>query len=139
VSARAASLAAALAIVASLPTPVRADPARGARVFQRWCACRSVVAGEDKLPDPGRGGVPGERACDLAGVRHSPERGDEEDQTPEAMPQDWTRVRDQGEYAHAARFVLQLSGPEEAPQQNAARHLPAPTLNRVSIPCGSLA
>ncbi len=29
---------------------------------------------------------------------------------PEAMPSDWTRVRDQWEYAHAIRFILQLAG-----------------------------
>jgi hypothetical protein len=29
---------------------------------------------------------------------------------PESPPADWTRVRDQWEYSHAARFVLQLVG-----------------------------
>jgi Domain of unknown function (DUF1772) len=30
--------------------------------------------------------------------------------SPESMPSDWTRVRDQWEYAHTGRFVLQLVG-----------------------------
>ncbi len=30
--------------------------------------------------------------------------------SPESVPPDWRRVRDQWEYAHAARFVMQLAG-----------------------------
>ncbi len=30
--------------------------------------------------------------------------------TPEALPADWTRLRDQWEYTHAARAVLQIIG-----------------------------
>ncbi len=30
--------------------------------------------------------------------------------TPQSVPADWTRVRNQREYSHIARFVLQLIG-----------------------------
>ena len=40
---------------------LRADPARGARVFQRCIACHSVVAGEDGLPGPNLRTVLGRR------------------------------------------------------------------------------
>jgi hypothetical protein len=55
--------------------------------------------------------------------------------SPDAMPPDWTGVRNQWEYAHAARFVLQLCGlgalvasvlaetPAEAGRWRAARDL----------------
>ncbi|MGH7365413.1 MAG: c-type cytochrome [Candidatus Rokuibacteriota bacterium] len=53
-------------------SPVRADPARGDRVFQRCVACHSVVAGEDKLPGPNLRGVIGRRAGTRPGFRFSP-------------------------------------------------------------------
>lgn len=53
-------------------SPLRADPARGERVFQRCFACHSVVAGEDKLPGPNLRGVIGRRAGTLPGFRFSP-------------------------------------------------------------------
>jgi cytochrome c len=59
------------AILAGL-SPLRADPARGERVFQRCFACHSVVAGEDKLPGPNLRGVIGRRAGTLPGFRFSP-------------------------------------------------------------------
>jgi cytochrome c len=52
--------------------PLRADPARGERVFQRCIACHSVVAGEDKLPGPNLRTVIGRRAGTLPGFRFSP-------------------------------------------------------------------
>jgi cytochrome c len=52
-------------------SPLRADPARGERVFQRCFACHSVVAGEDKLPGPNLRGVIGRRAGTLPGFRFS--------------------------------------------------------------------
>lgn len=52
-------------------SPVRADSARGERVFQRCFACHSVVAGEDKLPGPSLRGVIGRRAGTLPGFRFS--------------------------------------------------------------------
>src|SRR5512147_1321468 len=54
------------------PSPLRADPARGERVFQRCFACHSVEAGEDKLPGPNLRGVLGRRAGTLPGFRFSP-------------------------------------------------------------------
>lgn len=60
-----------VSILAGL-TPLRADPARGERVFQRCFACHSVTAGEDKLPGPNLRGVIGRRAGTLAGFRFSP-------------------------------------------------------------------
>jgi len=59
------------AILAGL-SPLRADPARGERVFQRCFACHSVTAGEDKLPGPNLRGVIGRRAGTLAAFRFSP-------------------------------------------------------------------
>ena len=53
-------------------SPLRADPARGERVFQRCFACHSVVAGEDKLPGPNLRGVNSRRAGTLPGFRFSP-------------------------------------------------------------------
>ena len=53
-------------------SPLRADSARGERVFQRCFACHSVVAGEDKLPGPNLRGVIGRRAGTLPGFRFSP-------------------------------------------------------------------
>ena len=38
------------AVTVAWLSPLRADSARGERVFQRCVACHSVVAGEDKLP-----------------------------------------------------------------------------------------
>lgn len=51
---------------------LRADSARGERVFQRCVACHCVVAGEDKLPGPSLRGVIGRRAGVLPGFRFSP-------------------------------------------------------------------
>ncbi len=51
---------------------LRADPARGARVFQRCYACHSVVAGEDKLPGPSLRCLLGRRAGTLPGFEFSP-------------------------------------------------------------------
>ena len=68
----AAALACALAATAVLPSAPRADPARGAELFQRCYACHSVVAGEDKLPGPNLRGVLGRRAGTLPGFRFSP-------------------------------------------------------------------
>jgi cytochrome c len=51
---------------------LRADSARGERVFQRCVACHSVVAGEDKLPGPSLRSVIGRRAGVLPGFRFSP-------------------------------------------------------------------
>ena len=59
------------AILAGL-SPLRADPARGERVFQRCFACHSVAAGADKLPGPNLRGVIGRRAGTLRGFRFSP-------------------------------------------------------------------
>ncbi len=59
------------AILAGL-SPLRADPVRGERVFQRCFACHSVTAGEDKLPGPNLRGVIGRRAGTLAAFRFSP-------------------------------------------------------------------
>ncbi len=53
-------------------SPLRADSARGERLFQRCFACHSVVAGEDKLPGPSLRGVMGRRAGTLPGFRFSP-------------------------------------------------------------------
>lgn len=53
-------------------SPLRADPARGERVFQRCFACHSVAAGEDKLPGPNLRGVVGRRAGTLTAFRFSP-------------------------------------------------------------------
>lgn len=52
--------------------PLRADPVRGERVFQRCVACHSVVAGEDGLPGPNLRTVIGRRAGTLPGFRYSP-------------------------------------------------------------------
>lgn len=53
-------------------SPLRADSARGERVFQRCFACHSVVPGEDRLPGPSLRGVIGRRAGTLPGFRFSP-------------------------------------------------------------------
>lgn len=53
-------------------SPVRADSARGERVFQRCFACHSVEAGEDRLPGPNLRGVIGRRAGTRPGFRFSP-------------------------------------------------------------------
>jgi cytochrome c len=53
-------------------SPLRADSARGERVFQRCFACPSVVAGENRLPGPSLRGVIGRRAGSLPGFRFSP-------------------------------------------------------------------
>jgi cytochrome c len=52
--------------------PLRADPGRGERIFQRCFACHSVVAGDDRLPGPSLRGVVGRRAGSLPGFRYSP-------------------------------------------------------------------
>lgn len=52
--------------------PLRADPARGERVFQRCIACHSVVAGEERLPGSNLRAVIGRRAGTLPGFRFSP-------------------------------------------------------------------
>jgi cytochrome c len=63
---------AALALVLLLGSAAGADPARGARVFQRCDACHSIAAGEDKLPGPNLSGVLGRRAGTLPGFAFSP-------------------------------------------------------------------
>jgi len=68
----AAALACALAATAVLPSAPRADPARGAQLFQRCYACHSVVAGEDRLPGPNLACVVGRRAGTLPGFEFSP-------------------------------------------------------------------
>jgi cytochrome c len=68
----AAALAAALLLVLAALPAARADPVRGARVFQRCYACHSVVRGEVKLPGPNLSGVLGRRAGSLPGFRFSP-------------------------------------------------------------------
>lgn len=60
------------AVMAAWLSPLRADSARGERVFQRCFACHSVLAGEDKLPGPNLRGVIGRRAGALPGFRFSP-------------------------------------------------------------------
>src|SRR5690349_5082575 len=52
--------------------PLRADPARGEQIFQRCFACHSVVAGDDRLPDPSLRGVVGRPAGILPRFRYSP-------------------------------------------------------------------
>ncbi len=60
------------AVTVAWLSPLRADSARGERVFQRCIACHSVVAGEEKLPGPSLRGVIGRRAGVLPGFRFSP-------------------------------------------------------------------
>jgi hypothetical protein len=43
-------------------------------------------------------------------ARVAPMNAEMETWSREAIPVDWTRVRDQWEYTHAARFALQLAG-----------------------------
>jgi len=62
----------ALGLVAVTASALRADPARGERVFQRCYACHSVVAGEDRLPGPSLRCVLGRRAGSLPGFEFSP-------------------------------------------------------------------
>jgi len=81
-------------------SPLRADSAQGERVFQRCFACRSVVAGEDKLPGPNLRGVIGRRAGTLPGFRFSPalvEAG--------ARGLVWTRETLDAYLADPARFI----------------------------------
>lgn len=61
-----------LALGLALSSTAGADPARGARVFQRCYACHSVVGGEDKLPGPNLSGVLERRAGTLPGFAFSP-------------------------------------------------------------------
>jgi len=68
----ASALVCAIAASAALGSAARADPARGAQVFQHCYACHSVVAGENKLPGPNLRGVLGRRAGTLSGFRFSP-------------------------------------------------------------------
>jgi cytochrome c len=87
------------AILAGL-SPLRADSARGERVFQRCFACHSVVAGEDTLPGPNLRGVIGRRAGTLPGFRFSPalvEAG--------ARGVVWTREALDAYLADPARFI----------------------------------
>ncbi|HJR05033.1 MAG TPA: c-type cytochrome [Methylomirabilota bacterium] len=60
------------AVTAAWLSPLRADSARGERVFLRCVACHSVARGEDRLPGPSLRGVMGRRAGTLPGFRFSP-------------------------------------------------------------------
>jgi cytochrome c2 len=65
-------LVAGLAVALTWLSLAGAEPARGARVFERCYACHSVAPGEDKLPGPNLRGVVGRRAGTLPGFAFSP-------------------------------------------------------------------
>jgi len=71
-TARAAWLLAAPAMVAALVALARADAARGEIIFQRCYACHSVRPSETSLPGPNLRGVIGRRAGTQPGFRYSP-------------------------------------------------------------------